>query len=328
MKSPIALRFAFVCAAGLVLTPAFADPAPAPPTKAQRDEAQRRYQRGRELYEENDFAAALVEIRRAYDIIHSYKLLYDIGQICFQLQDYPCALKSFTRYLEDGKDELPASRKTEVQTDVERLKGRVATLRITTSKPGAEIFVDDVLVGQTPIEGGVIVGAGKRKVTARLEGSTPVSKILEVAGTDSLDVALDLGAATTTGTTTPGPVPAPAPSATAPDSGGRSVPIAPWVVTGVLAAGAGVMSGVALGASSDYRKKLDTFGSTRSDLDAANGSMRALAITADVLWGAAAVAGVTSIILTATAGPSPKKAAALPVNVSVGPGSVWIKGSF
>src|SRR6185503_10103767 len=105
----------------------------------------------------------------------SYKLLYDIAQICFQMTDYPCALRTFTRYLEQGKGDVPAQRRDEVQADIEKLKARVALLRITTSKPGAEIFVDDVSVGKAPLAEPVMVSAGRRKVEARLAGAPPVT---------------------------------------------------------------------------------------------------------------------------------------------------------
>src|SRR4051812_42949552 len=77
---------------------AAADEAKAP-TKANIEEAQRRYVRGKDLYEENDFQAALVEFRRAYDLAPNYKLLYNIAQVCYQLQDYPGALRTFNKYL-------------------------------------------------------------------------------------------------------------------------------------------------------------------------------------------------------------------------------------
>lgn len=330
MKLTNALPLALFCAATLTVTPLLAGDGPAgAPTAAERDEAQRRYQRGRELYDENDFAAALVEIRRAYELVHSYKLLYDIGQICYQMQDYPCSLRSFTRYLEDGRDEIAAQRKADVQRDLERLKTRVATLRITTTRPGAEILVDDVSQGTTPLPAGVLVSAGRRKVTARIEGAAPLTKVIEVAGGDAMDVTLDVGAgggagaapAATEGAPTASPSVAPS---TAPVAGERKVPILPWVLTGAFAIGAGVTGGLALSASSDYKAKLDTFGTTRADLDSAGGTMRGLAIASDVFWGATAIAGVTALVLTITAGPSPKTTA----RVSAGPGGVRVEGSF
>lgn len=315
-----AIAPALFLAAILPSRPVLADE---PPTKADRDEAQRRYQRGKELYEENDFAAALVEIRRAHSLSRSYKLLYDIGQICYQMQDYPCALRSFTTYLAEGKDEVTGQRRTDVQADIDRLKGRVATLRISTSLPGAEILIDDVAQGTTPLAAGVLVSAGRRKVTARIEGSAPVTKIVEIAGGDSTDVMIDLGAAPAASSSTTPPSTTAATPVEAPP-GGRKVPVLPWVLTGVFAVGAGVTGGLALAASSDYKTKLDTFGTSRDELDGAGGTMRALAVTSDVLWGATAIAGVTAIVLTITAGPAPAKAA----QVSAGPGGIWVRGTF
>ncbi len=304
------------------------------PSAADIEEAKRRYQRGRELYEENDLKAALVEIQRAYDLAPNYKLLYDIGQICYQLPDYPCALRSFQKYLADGGENVPADKRAEVEKDISKLQGRVATLKITTNRPGAEILVDDVVVGTTPLAAPIIVGAGKRKVVARIAGSEPVTKALDVAGTDVVDVPLDFLASTPVDKPppaggdqkTPDPVKKPESDA----GGGRSVPVVPWVITGVFAVGAGIAGGLALSASTDYRAKLDTFGTTRADLDEAYGSMKNRAVASDVLLGLTAAGAVTSIILTATSGSkSPaKKAGCGPSNVAVGPTGVWFKGSF
>jgi len=305
------------------------------PSEAEIEEAKRRYQRGRELYEDNDLNAALVEIKRAYELAPNFKLLFDIGQICYQLPDYPCAMRTFKRYLADGGENVPADRKAEVEKDLAKLEGRVATLKITTNRPGAEILVDDVVVGTTPLAAPIIVGAGKRKVVARLTGSDPVTKSLDVAGTDVVDVPLEFA------TTTPADKPPPGaggngtPDATKPGgggdaAGGRNIPVVPWVITGALAVGAGIAGGLALSASSDYRAKLDAFGTTRTELDEAYGSMKNKAIATDVLLGLTAAGAVTSIILTVTAKPksSPQKATLGLVNMAVGPTGVWINGRF
>jgi hypothetical protein len=300
------------------------------PSETDVEEAKRRYQRGRELYEDNDLRAALVEIRRAYELAPNYKLLFDIGQICYQLPDYPCALRSFKQYLADGGENVPADRKAEVEKDLAKLEGRVATLKITTNRPGAEILVDDVVVGTTPLAQPVIVGAGKRKVVARIAGSEPVTKTLDVAGTDVIDVPLELTVAAQVDKPPPIGNDPPKPPVGGDSGGKRSVPVVPWVLTGAFAVGAGIAGGLALSASSDYRAKLDAFGTTRTELDEARDSMKNKAIATDVLLGLTAASAVTSIILTATAGPkAPAKTGVLaPIDVVVGPTGVWINGRF
>ncbi|RYE84170.1 MAG: hypothetical protein EOO75_18450, partial [Myxococcales bacterium] len=162
---------------------------PAPAAPAQLEEAQRRYQRARELYDENNFSAALVEMRRSYELSRSYKLLYDIGQICYQTHDYPCALQSFGRFLQDGKQEITPARRDEVQAEIGRLKGRVATVRVTAAA-GAEVQLDDAPLGAAPLGEPVMIGAGRHRLTARLTGREAVTRVVDVAGGDTLDVSL------------------------------------------------------------------------------------------------------------------------------------------
>jgi tetratricopeptide (TPR) repeat protein len=121
------------------------------PTREAKEEAQRRFEQGKELYEENDFRGALIEFRRAYQLAPNFKLLYTIAQVYYQLQDYAAALQTFEKYLADGGREVPAARKTEVERELERLKTRVARVELTTNVAGAEVSVDDVDIGTTPL---------------------------------------------------------------------------------------------------------------------------------------------------------------------------------
>ncbi|QRN99840.1 PEGA domain-containing protein [Archangium violaceum] len=305
------------------------------PSKANLEEAQSRYQRARELYEENDYQAALVEFQRAYELAPSYRLLYNIAQVQYQLQDYAGALGSFQRYLEEGGGELPAQRRDEVQREVDRLQARVATVRITVNKPGAEISVDDVPVGTSPMRTPLQLNAGRRKISASLPGVTPVTRVVDVAGRDSLDVSLEFAAPSA-----PAPVasvaPAPSSRPEAPRSAvaappevvksQRSTPLVPWIATGGLAVATGVTAVLALNASGDLKTQRDTFGVSRAQLDQASGRTRTLALTTDVLAGATLVAAGVSTWLTFLREPEPASSA--DVQVGVGPGGVGVAGSF
>ena len=72
------------------------------PSSAQMDEAAVRFQRATEMFEENNLSGALAEFRRAQALAPNFRLLYNIGQVCYLLRDYPCALDSFSRYLTEG----------------------------------------------------------------------------------------------------------------------------------------------------------------------------------------------------------------------------------
>lgn len=304
------------------------------PSKANLEEAQSRYQRGRELYEENDFQAALVEFQRAQELAPSYKLLFNIAQVQYQLQDYASALGSFQRYLQEGDAEVSAQRREEVQREVDRLEARVARVRVTLNKPGAEISVDDVPVGTAPLREPLLVNAGRRRVSVSLTGHVPVSRVVNVAGRDSIEVVLEL--VSTTSTLPPMPPPpqarAASPAAEVAEVAGtgarRGVPLwVPWAATGGLAVASGVCGLLSLSASNTLREKRDTFGVSRADLDAASGRTRTLALSTDVLTGATLIAAGVSAYLTFSR-PAAAPSAAEPVRVGVGPGGVDVSGSF
>jgi hypothetical protein len=327
---------ALALAAALCLLPpsAFAQgPAPAAHPGAaagSASEADAHFRRGVELYKEADYATALIEFRRAYEIDPRYQALYDIGETYDQLQDYASALKTFERYLHDGGPQISAGRRDEVQKEIDKLRTRVASVEVTVNVADVEIAVDDVPVGRSPLAAPLVVSAGRRKISATRAGKPPVTQLLELAGGDSKRLSLvvpDDGA----------PV-SPAPSG--------KVPAAPWVVTGVLTAGAIVTGALALGASSSLKDKLNVYpNASPSDISSAHSTTFAFALTTDILIGAAVVAGGISIYFTATAGsrgdppagpraawispfsPPPRPSGAS-VRIEAGPESARLSGTF
>jgi hypothetical protein len=259
-----------------------------------------------------------VEFRRAYEMTGNYKMLYNVAQTEYELQDYAGALKSFQRYLEAGGTEIEAGRRAEVEDEVKSLGARVAHLKITSNVDGAEVLIDDVLVGKTPLAEPVLVSIGRRKVTLQKDGTVSAPRVVELAGGDSTALRVDLGRA-------PAATPAPTAPAAPPSRAGLWASLA---VTGGLAVGTGIVGGLALGAHADAEKKLGTLGSTAPEIEAARSKTQTLALVADILGGTTiAMAGVTLILGLTTTGksdaPAPPKAA-----VTVGPRGVSLVGTF
>ena len=221
---------------------------------AQPGEAPAHYQRALELYQEQDFAGALVEFRRAHELAPSYKMLFNIGQVCFQLNDYACAMHSFESYLKEGGSAVSTERRAEVEKDLQKLRLRVGKLEIVTNVPGVEIVIDDVSVGKTPLAAPVIVSTGKRRVVGSHEGYAPVSRVVEVAGTDSSRIELTFANAS-------------AAAAAGQRTASRWNTVS-WVGLGLTAAfavGAGVTGAIALDAENDREKQRYADGRGPSD---------------------------------------------------------------
>jgi hypothetical protein len=212
-------------------------------------EAARHFDQGVKLYEEGDWRGALVEFERAYATLPNYRVLYDIGQSRFQLQDYAGALEALQKYLAEGSAEVIADRRERVAATIADLQMRVAHLRITSNVSGAEVAIDDVTVGTTPLPDPVVVSVGRRRISLSTAGRPPLIRFVDVAGQDSLDLALNLESP---------PAPAAARSIASlvvipatPTARRSTVPA--WIAFGVGAAGAVVGTYFGIAAIDDKR---------------------------------------------------------------------------
>jgi hypothetical protein len=281
--------------------------APPPPAGAV-EQAQRHFRRGVELYRDDDVAGALVEFRRAHDLVPSYKILYNIGQADYELKDYASALQHFRAYLEEGGAEIPAERRREVERELPRLEGRVGRLVVHVPEAGAPVFVDDVAVGTSPLGAPLLVNVGRRKVEAASGPNGERRAVYaEVAGGETVTVSLPPEA--------PPPLPparliaaspyAPLLAEPGAESGAAAAPPPPsrpvrrrvwvaWSATALAAAGAAVTGGLAYTESRQLQKNLQAFPIMPAEVNGSEQRARGLAIASDALLvGALALASLS-----------------------------------
>lgn len=300
-------------------------------------EADARFRRGVELYKEADYIAALTEFRRAHALAPAYQVLYNIAGACYQLKDYACSLRAFERYLADGGAHIAGDRRAEVERDIAVLRSRVATVDVSTSVPGVEVTVDDMPVGKTPLAEPLLLSAGRRRIVAEAPGRPAVVRVLDVAGGDHVRLAIELPEARALRGEGAGGVPAPSPAQPgAPVDGApreqRSAPVVPWLATGALAAGAAVTGVLAVGASADLEGELGAFPGDARAIDRARSRTATLALTSDLLTGAAVVVGGVSLYLTVAGGGTERdgrrRASSPSIRLSFAPASFRLVGSF
>jgi hypothetical protein len=290
-----------------------------PDTHAQ--EASRHFHRGVELSEESDWRAALIEFERAYAIEPNFHVLYDIGQCRYQLHDYPGALEAFKSYLADGGELVSPERRATVQSDIDSLKGRVAFLRILTREVGAEVSVDDVVVGTTPLAAPVAVSAGRHKVAASKAGDSGEVRYVDVAGEEAVNVTLSLTSSEVH-----------APAATASPARSRSL-VPALVAFGVAAVGVGVGSYLGVLALDDKRDldRTCVFGSCPESSKPIYDDAQRNALWSTVGFGAAIVgagAGAAYLIFAKPRESRSASATSARLRVVVGPGSIGVEGTF
>lgn len=287
----------------------------AKPAAGKADEASQHFKSGVAFYKDKDFTAALVEFKRAYELVPNYSVLYNLGQTARELKDYAAALTAYERYLREGDAKISAARRKEVTAAVEELRRKVGKIKVVTSVEGAEIAVDDVPVGVSPLADPLLVNAGRRKVSARSSGTTPAQRVVDIASMEETTVTLDLPK-----------IDAAPPKVTPPPPVKKGPPLAAWVMlsaTGAFTLGAAVTGGLAVSAHGGLKDALATFPGDEKTIAAAQSRTRTFAITTDVLGGVAIASAVTTAVLFLVVPRTSEKAA-----IAVSPTGVVVRGVF
>lgn len=298
-----------------------------PGSKAAVDEARDRYRRGVRLYEEGDYPAALVEFRRAYELSPAFQVLYNIGHVYRQLQNYAEALRWLEKYLQDGGRGVPQARVDEVQREIDELRRRVAVLDITSDVPGATVYIDDEPVGETPLGKQLRVSAGRRRLKVQKAGYNTFEQTVEVAGAETRSIRVPL-----------------VETATAPPAvllSQRGPEVEPWHrwtalswvglgAAGVLGLGAAVTGSLAYRDATSVRDDSQE-GPVDGDVRDRRAQAKGLALTSDVLVGAAVLtAGLTLSFTLLRSPPASADARGGPASWSLGlgPAGLGVRHTF
>jgi hypothetical protein len=289
----------------------------AAPTKEQINEARVRYDRGRELYADGEYKIALIEFERAYAIAPTFQVLYNVGQVNLQLNNYAAAARAFERYLADGGAKVPADRRAQVEGELKSLAARTAHISVSTTPPGAEVTVDDQLIGTSPVRS-VLVDTGQHRIVATKQGYESSTKTITLATGDDVSERLALTAKQTSVTYV------------APPKG--SYTWLGWVGSGVLAAAA-VTTGIL--ASTNYQRYKEAHDAPAApndpdgkqqaaDIKDARDKTQGFFIATIAAGGAAVIVGGITLYLTL----KENKAERTETHVGLLPGGLQVAGSF
>ncbi|MEO8919496.1 MAG: hypothetical protein ABI488_18905 [Polyangiaceae bacterium] len=313
--------------------------APAAPPSADpgnaKQEAGRRFERAIKLYEDSDYALALAEFERVYQLVPDYRVLYNIAQVSEQLGRYARALNVFQEYLKAGAGELPAGREHEVNVELSSLMLRTARLDAALSPSNAEVVLDDKVLPAPVAGSGWYVDVGAHHVQVRAPGYREQSADYNWAGGDHLTIRFQLEPEASVAV----PVPVPAPSAQ-PLPPPSAQPLRPvlhaskrwlgWAATGVLAAGALTLEIVGAHQASTLEHERTSPDASPTVLNATHSRAKGYLVAADIVGAAALATGALTLYFELTA-PSAKEHAArqgASARLTLGAGSVLLDGRF
>jgi hypothetical protein len=191
-------------------------------------EASQHFERGIALAKQKAYPEAIVEFNQAYQKSPHFSVMYNLGQAYVAIDQPVYAVEALRRYLIEGKTEIPASRREQVEATLIAQEQRIATVTLRCDAVGAVVRLDGVEMGRTPLAGPIRLNAGKHHFDATLSGYQPWEQGLSLAGTEqrTIDIRFSpLVAAPAKAATTvpvapqPSPVTAPMVQAAAPGPG-------------------------------------------------------------------------------------------------------------
>lgn len=283
-------------------------------------EARRRFDRGIRLYGEGDFALALIEFERAYELVANYRVLYNIGQVSIQLRRYAKAREALEQYLSEGGAEVESTRLQEVQADIDMLRPRTAKLLVTTNAPRAKVSLDGAPLGALPLSGPVLVDAGNHVVKVEAAGYQSGEKSVVLAGGDESTLAITLDVIRPARTVEKQTIVV--------HEGAKADNTWKWVgwgATGVLAAGAITTGIFGLNSAAKLEDLINTAGVSHEELSSEQSRARRMFIATDILAAGAVAAAAVSLYLT-VGGDDTEQAGK--VAVTVGPSALTVRSVF
>jgi len=145
----------------------------APPVLADNtaDEADIAFELGNEAYSKGQYAEALRSYFTSYRLVPNRNVLFNIAR-CFE------ALNKFNeafRYYNDLlTEDLASDDVSEVSRSVERLRNKVALVRVTTNPKGADVYVDRLDLGSRGRSPQTLaLTPGRHKIMVKKEGYRP-----------------------------------------------------------------------------------------------------------------------------------------------------------
>jgi hypothetical protein len=175
--------------------PASASPAPegsgpAPLADSLTGSSKEAYDSGKQLYRAGDFAGALLQFERAYDLSSDARLLWNVAICEKNLHRYARARKVLERYQVEAGPQLTEQNRKDAKDLSAALSKFVSMLRISVTEPGASIFIDDEQVGKSPLAEPLLVDMGPRRIRVVKKGFVDFDERRVLLG--ETDTALDV----------------------------------------------------------------------------------------------------------------------------------------
>ena len=201
--------------------------------------AEEHYLRGKALLKGGDVKGAYLEYRASWDLKQSYDIAANLGNLELEQGLPRDAAEHLAFALRTVAVGVPEDRVAAIRGLLNKARRLVGAATVKVNVAGAEILVDGVAVGRSPLSTEIFVDPGKRTIEARLSPYAPAKKVFDFPRAATIPIELVLTAPTASASASASTAP-PIATATAPATPKSMIPVG----VGVAAAAAGLGLGI------------------------------------------------------------------------------------
>lgn len=205
------------CALALLVTlsPAVFPAGAAFADDAMTEMARQRFQEGVKFFDQKKYEEARAAFLQAYALKRHPAVLLNLAQSELRANRHADAARHFAQYLRDNPS-ASSLEKQDAETGLAEARAKAGRVLVSVNATGADVFVDDELIGKAPLSEPVDVSAGEHRVEARLGDQSAAISVVAPAGRVT-EAKLIVGA-------TQAPAIAPTPSPSQPVPGAEQPP--------------------------------------------------------------------------------------------------------
>jgi len=122
------------------------------------------------LFDDADYAGALVKFQHAFDDSGDPRLLWNMAVCEKNLRHYANVQRLLKRYLRDGQETMTPEHRAEVTEVLDVVRSLVSQVHVMVDQTSAQVFVDEELIGTTPLPEAVPVTLGRHRVRVSKSG--------------------------------------------------------------------------------------------------------------------------------------------------------------
>jgi hypothetical protein len=154
------------------------------------EKAKDHYLKGKELVEAGAYDKAIVELEESYELNPVPIVLYNIGLCYDELHYYADALKNYRLFVAKATEDL-ASLKESVSKRIKELNKFLGILKLTVDVDGAEVLVDNKLIGKTPLPA-AFIETGNHDLEIRKTGHPDIKQKIKIVSGEALELGFSM----------------------------------------------------------------------------------------------------------------------------------------